>query len=542
MKNFFSRIGFFSNKSDINKSDKTKTIELSSKGPNSFSSHSAFGSSYNSGSKYPSGLANNGSINFINNRGVRQNARHAFHDTPEAKGIINRFADTVVDKGLKLECSPSHEVLGISSEDAEAWSRDVEERFDLWANSKRSDRKENLNFYQLQRLYHISQQRDNDIFIRFHYSKNKKLQNPLQLSLLDPNQIYGDSLTSTYADSTSNDGINRDSAGAEISYDIYIKDLKSGYKKVTVPKIGKKSGKRMMVHAFMPEYAGQNRGYSRLEHVLQEFNDLTDFKISNIKKAISQSQITMYVKPSTEEDSGNPFEDILKSGPKVSALGNVVEPNQVAADETCAVGYSEIPEANFSEPGSTAVFNLKKGQDLIPFNTQAAAESYDKFIESYMAYISSSTGMPIEILLMKFGENYSASRGALILFWGVVGIFRGEMSSDFLNPTFEAWLSGEIAAGKIQAPGFSDPVMREAWLNCKWAGSPMPNIDPMRTAKADMIYAEMGSTNLDRIARDLNGSSGRVNRQKLKRQYEELPFPKWNLNPVEEVNTEEEED
>jgi len=55
----------------------------------------------------------------------------------------------------------------------------------------------------------------------------------------------------------------------------------------------------------------------------------------------------------------------------------------------------------------------------------------------------------------------------------------------------------------------------------------MPNIDPMRTAKADKEYLEMGAQTLDGVARNHNGSDGVMNRQKLTREYTELPIPPW---------------
>ena len=117
--------------------------------------------------------------------------------------------------------------------------------------------------------------------------------------------------------------------------------------------------------------------------------------------------------------------------------------------------------------------------------------------------------------------------GTLLLFWAVAEIHREEIASDFLNPVFQSWISEEIAAGNIEAPGFSDPSLRKAWLDCRWVGSPMPNIDPMRTAKADQMYVEMGATDLDRLAQEHNGSDGRINRAKLNRQVEELTIPPW---------------
>ena len=102
------------------------------------------------------------------------------------------------------------------------------------------------------------------------------------------------------------------------------------------------------------------------------------------------------------------------------------------------------------------------------------------------------------------------------------------MAADYLNPIYSMWLSEEIAAGRIVAPGFSDPILKAAWLNNRWIGSPMPNIDPMRTANADKLYAELGAQDLDRIARNHNGSDGQANRAKLARQYQELPIAPWN--------------
>ena len=55
----------------------------------------------------------------------------------------------------------------------------------------------------------------------------------------------------------------------------------------------------------------------------------------------------------------------------------------------------------------------------------------------------------------------------------------------------------------------------------------MPNIDPSRTADAAQKYVELGATHLDQVALDHNGSSGRVNRAKLEKQYKDYPTPPW---------------
>lgn len=493
------------------------------------------------GAKYPGGLSNYGYSRAISNRKVRQNARQAFHDSPEAKALITRFADTIVDTGLRLEATPKAELLNISPQDAEIWSKDVEARFELWSESKKVDRARLRNFYQIQRLYQISQQRDNDIFTRFSYFKEADRPNNLQISLMDPNQIRGDSITSTYGFSTGHDGIERRKSGEEVAYNIFVRDAETGKgDTVRIPKVGSKSKRRMMLHAFTPEYAGQKRGYSRLEHILQEFEDVTDFKLSAIKKAINQSQLTMYVKPSNENDASNPLEDLTGqiSGP---VTGDTLAQDQVDEIST-GLGYERIPEAEFSVPGATGVFNLKSGEDLKTFDTKTDAEDFDKFIEAYMSYVSSSTGMPLEVLLMKFGQNYSASRATLLLFWKVVLMWREEMKTDFLDPVYEAWLSEEIASGRISAPGYQDPTLRAAWLSNKWIGAPMPNIDPLKAAKAEKENLSMGLTNLDRASREHNGSDGKTNRRKLTEEYKELPVPVWDRQNLQTEEDDEQEE
>jgi hypothetical protein len=196
-----------------------------------------------------------------------------------------------------------------------------------------------------------------------------------------------------------------------------------------------------------------------------------------------------------------------------------------------SVSYVPLPEATIAVPGSVGVFNLSAGEELKPFSNSAPVTGFQFFVESLASHLSASLSIPLEIVLMRFNQNYSASRAALMLFWRVVQIWREELVSDFLNVVFENWLAGEIASGRVQAPGWTDPRMRAAWLKNQWIGAPMPNIDPTKTAAADQLYAQLGAQTLDRIALNYNGSSGKMNRIKLAREFKELPQPPWSIIP-----------
>lgn len=489
------------------------------------------GAGWFGGQKWPGGLSSSGRGMILDHAVLRRNVRTAMHHNVQAHAIVSRFADTIVDKGVFLDPQPMASLLGISDEQAREWGDDISRRFALWAMSKQCSRNENDNYYQLQRMAVVAQQRDNDYFARLFYSNRRDLQNPLQIQFIDADQITGAQWTSTYGIQQKDDGIIRDSAGKETGYKVQIQNADGSYKTVTVPAIGPRSKRRLFLHGYRPEYPGQGRGFPRFAHAVQEFQNLTDFTSAQIKKAINQSNLTWFVKPNATNVASNPMENLINqhSGPAAAAYGATPTPlsGQSALPLADLVNYVPLPEATDRVPGSVAVCNLQQGEDLKPFESSAPADDYDKFVDAFTAHLAASVGMPIEVLLMRFNQNYSASRATLVLFWRIANIWRAELDADFNNPIFEMWLAGEIAARRVSAAGWSDPVMHAAWLNAKWEGSPMPEIDPLKQSKANMNNAQIAAVDLDAIARGTNGSDGRVNRAKLTKQYEELPIAPW---------------
>lgn len=476
-----------------------------------------------SGAKWPYGLSASGISTHIDHYTTRQNVRNACHDSTVAKAIVERYADTIADIGLKRESTPDVLVLGITSEHGEEWGENVDHRFDLWAKSKKQHRSGLYNFYQSHRLYAGWIFRDNDIFPRLFYSRKRTLINPLQFDFIEPNQIRGDAYTSsTWQNQSSYDGIIRNPDGTEKAYKVWLQiPGKYKYKYVDVPAFGPKSKKRMMLHGFAPEYAGQGRGFSRLAHEIQKFENITDFESSIIKKAIAQSSLAIGVE-NDQLDPSNPLESLNWGG-----AGPITDTGESFAQlPTPATGrptYCELPEATLTTPGTIGVFNLQRGDKMKFYENRTPAESYESFLNGFVSFLSASVGMPIEMLLIKFNGSYSALRGIIMVFWRTILMWRAEMAADYLDPFFEAWLSEEIAAGRVAAPGWQDPILRAAWLLGNWIGSPMPQADPGKAAKANQINIEMGLSNLDRESRNLNGSSGKANRAKLKKEYKELP-------------------
>jgi lambda family phage portal protein len=479
------------------------------------------------GAKWDFGLAANGSSPLLDNYLLRQNSRSAIHDSVEYRAMVTRLVDSVVDRGLRLVPDPASALLGMSDDETVGWGEDVSDRFHAWARQKSVDVAGNMNLYQLQRFALLSQIRDGEYFARCHYGAQRDLSNPLQLGFIDPNDIQGTAgLTSTvgfnhYLDS----GIERDQYGREVAYHFYRWTGKD-YTPERIP-ARTPEGLPLVIHGFRAEYANQVRGFPEFAHCLQEFENLTDFKAAHIKKAINQSQLVLSIEAGDNGPSDNVFESITqaKTGPSSSSSSAI--PTASVVDTGSRFSYQVIDEAASGTPGSTVVYGLDSGEKLKPFANTAPADGFDSFVDSFAAYLSASNSIPIEVVLMRFNANYSASRASLMLFWRVAQIWRDEQAADFLDTVYTAWLWGEIAAGRVLARGFADPVLRAAWTQCQWSGVPMPNIDPAKTAKADETYVKLGAQTLDMVAQNFSGSRYKQNAARLARQYENHPIPPW---------------
>ena len=483
------------------------------------------------GAKTPGGLSRNGIARLFDHRTIRRNARDAMFDSVQARGIATRFADSIAEAGLYLKAEPDSDTLGV---DTREWAKRVSRDFNRWAMDKRSSRDEVNNLFQNQWLYSYMQQRDNDVFVRFFYSSDRDLVNPLQIQFIDPDQLDGRSYTptdGTYEDICVDKGIHYNSKGVETAYSIKKRLPDGQYKVVRVPKRGPVSKALFMTHGFRREFAGQKRGFSLYTHLLQEFEDITTLESAHIQKAINQSSFGFYTKPSKDAPASGGMDDFANTAVEVvdDFLG-AREVDSMDRDELNAFTFNIMKEFTVKQPGTLWNTSLNSGEDMKAVEQTAPADKFAEFVDSIVSYVSSSSGMPIEVLKMKFNQNYSASRATLILFWRIVNIWRNEMVSDFLNYVYEAWLEGEIAAGRVKAPGWTEPAKRSAWLNCRWIGSSVPVMNPLDEARAAKERSELGHETLEDGALKYNGSDSGRNIEQLGDEFEKLSVAPWTVN------------
>jgi lambda family phage portal protein len=490
------------------------------------------------GQKFPGGLSSHSPVLLIDSDAIRNQVRTLSQTSIHAAAMINRSVDTTVDSGLMLSPECQHEVLRISPEKAERWNSDIALRFDLWAQDRRSSVTGTMNLYQAQRLWERCLTTDGENFVALSYFSDPSLLSPLRFGTLDASQIREPAFTWTAGFINIQDGIIHNEWGEETAYKIWrqapgglIPEMK------TVPRIGR-GGRIMMTHGFEPQFPGQTRGFSPLGVSVHDLEKLSVLALAETEKTINQSNIAFTVKSNSDDPARDPFYNIgpigapLGSGPAAAAFGNNPKPPPGAenvTEESLEPLYTPVtvPHTDVWRPGSVGVFNLPGKQELVPFQNTAPGAAFNVFVDSQVAYIAAAAGESVETVLMKFSNNYSASRATLILCWRIALQRRYNLACYHLDPIYEMWLSEEIAAGRVSAPGWADPRMKAAWLRHRWQGSGLPVMDPTKSTEAAKMALELGLTTMEDEAIEYNGSSAKANRAKLRQEFSELPEAPW---------------
>jgi hypothetical protein len=177
--------------------------------------------------------------------------------------------------------------------------------------------------------------------------------------------------------------------------------------------------------------------------------------------------------------------------------------------------------------GGTQGDTLKPAPDLSP------GETAKEFIGFVSDDVSACLNMAPEVVDMKFGSSFTASKGSLGLQDIEARIERDDLESDLEDPIYFAWLSGEIAAGRVQAPGWSDPIIRAAWLKKRMTADPPIILNPVQEATATEKNVAMARMDLAEAAENLNGSDYETNAANLTKQLDILPTDPFGMKEIE---------
>lgn len=446
-----------------------------------------------------------------NNYTLRQRGRLMYMGAPIATSAIKTSRTNTIGLGLRVNPRPDMDVLHLTKEQAQEWTKTVKREFAIWADSARAcDATGINNFYELQQMLYTSWLMSGDVFVLIDH-RDRSFRNPYGLRLkaieADRCATKGVDVGTTSGTNPDNgnkiyDGVEIDKDGQPVAYwfrSTYpYESTMSATNWTRVEAVGAQTELPNVLHIVNTERPDQYRGVTYLAQAIEPLIQISRYTNSELTAALIESYFTAFVK-TTEDASDVPFNEV---GPEDEA--ERYDPNDYSMG-----------------PGQMNVMN--PGEDIVFGDPKRPASGFEAFVKAIATQVGAALEIPRDILLKEFNSSYSASRGALLEAWKSFRMYRTWFINDFCNPVYEIWLSEAVALGRVKAPGFfSDRAIQQAWLGTQWIGPSQGQLDPTKEISAELLACQNGFSTYADSALRINGSDFDSNVDELAKETERL--------------------
>lgn len=401
---------------------------------------------------------------------LRARSRDQMRNAPVALGALNQTVSAVVGTGLSHSAALDAAFLGLTEAEAEAWQADVNRRFKAWAESPDCDVARQMNFYGLQKLFFRSWLESGDAFVLTPLVPRAGRAARLALQLIEADRVCNPS--GRFNTDTLQDGVELDPATREaVAYHVARKhpgDALGGNTWDRVVARGDSTGRRNVLHGFEALRPGQVRGVPWVAPILEPLKQLGRWTDAELNAAVISGMFSVFIKMDPDA-----FQSIFDE----DAQGAIVDQ---------ASKWS-------GEMESGKAINLLPGESVEAPPPGRPNPAFDPFWQAMVRQIGMALELPFEVLVMHFQSSYSAARGALLMAWRFFRSRRDLLATALCQPVYELWLTEEVAAGRIRAPGLlTSDVHRAAWCGGVWTGDGPGSIDPEKEVKAAAARVELG--------------------------------------------------
>ena len=440
---------------------------------------------------------------------LRQRSRDLYAGGGLGRSGPQALFTAVVGWGIQPKPKIDGDFLGMADEAREEAERTIAREFRLWAENQMCDAERQQNFFGLQQLAFLSMLVSGDVFALFGMEPNKRTPYQTTIRLLEADRICtpdssGDSESKeTDGGGRIIDGVEISKTGAVIRYHIASRSplAANDSSELTwqaIEAFGKDTGYPNILHLMTHERPEQRRGIPFVAAEIEQIKQFSRYMNAELAANVVSAMLTAFIV--TESDDGKPgMEDAVNEDEKIS-------------DDELSIELA---------PG--AVYELPEGKDVKTVNPLRSNSQFEAFVNTSIMVIASSMGIPKEVLVKKYENNYTAARAALLDFWRTVRVYRTQFNDMFNQPIYEQWLAEAVATGRIEAPGFfDDPAVRHAWSGCNWMGASMGHVDPLKEVNAAAARIQNNITTQEQEASEYNGNDWAANIRQRKREVEAM--------------------
>lgn len=365
-------------------------------------------------------------------------------NNPWVAAAVDSLVGNVVGAGIKPQST--HPDRAVRERLHALWLR--------WTNHAAPDGL--ADFYGLQAIAVRAMIESGESFARMRVT-NKSDRFPLQIELLDRDQVPTDLHRDIGGGARIRAGIEFDSAGHRIAYRVLPVRPGDPLGSFRIDPIRVPAAD--CIHLFKPVAAGQLRGITWLAPVLLRLHELDQFEDATLVKA------------------------------KVAALftGFITDPDGTAAGLT-GDNRSGVLTVGM-EPGS--LIPLPPGAD-IRFSNPTEHDAYAPFVKNHLRAVAAGLGLPYELVSGDLeGVTYSSIRAGLIEFRRRVEQLQHNVVVHlFCRPVWERFVRLAVLTGDLPARDFDrDPL---AYLSCEWLPPKFDYVDPKKDVEAEILAINAG--------------------------------------------------
>lgn len=410
-------------------------------------------------------------------------------------GAIDQAVANTVGTGLRLKAMPENSAFGMSNADAQQWTRQVEARFELWArNPDECDIEAKRTFGQMQGAAFRSWLATGEILAELPWRTRAWTRYGTKVRLLPPHRISRKSDSSVRLVN----GVYHDGDGMPVSYLAIRRDPVLG--DLEVPVRARDSKGRLRVVFVFDGLPGTFRGISPMAPALQvarQFDQLAD---ATLTAAIMQ---TVFAATITSDDpTEQAMQGLLTPQEQARMAAEGIAP--MAAYLDMVGGFYDNVTLNLGINGRIA--HLFPGQKLEFHRPQNPTSDYKDFSMHLLRELARCLGLTYESATGDYdGATYSSVRMATGEIFAITRMRRQNVVAPFCQAAYEAWLEEEIERGGITFPGGIDGFVANRTAACRadWRGTPKPQADDLKTAKAHEVWRRLGVMSDAMIANDL---------------------------------------
>jgi lambda family phage portal protein len=142
------------------------------------------------------------------------------------------------------------------------------------------------------------------------------------------------------------------------------------------------------------------------------------------------------------------------------------------------------------------VMELNAGESVFQVDPKHPSSGFEVMFWTELHAICAALDLPLELVYMRFTNNFAASRSAISVGWRKMQVLQAYITSRFLTPIYLWWLAGEIREGGLRMPKGA------GWNRHGFILPAMPSLDPKAEAEAQLLALAGGITTHRRVLLD----------------------------------------